>query len=221
MFSKTAIQHSCKYLDIKEGSVLGLGTGRTVEALVDVLHEHGKLKLPEKIVVSSIRTERFLLERQVACELVQHASYIDLYIDGVDAINPEWECLKGKGGAMTGEKLCLDMSRKFVAIYDKQKEVAYFNTQSVLPIEVVSWARSSVGRFLVKLGGRPVLREKKSELGNDIIDCYGLSFAKIFSLDRDIACQPGVVSHGLFVKHKPDATIVIEGESAVWTQGPK
>ena len=212
LFSEQAIQKVVNSFDIRPGMILGVGTGRTVEAWLMACFQKGLLKLPESIIVSSLRSQSFLENLGISSDLMQHASHIDVYVDGVDAINPQWECLKGMGGAMTGEKLCLHMAKTFIVIYDSQKEVPRLTEDMPLPVELVSWARSIFGRMVVGLGGRPILREKKSELGNDIIDCYGLSYAACYELDKKIAYMPGVISHGLFVRRKPDIAIKITGD---------
>ena len=181
------------------GPVLGVGTGTTVEALCAAAHQESFFPRDKTVVVSSIRTQRFLTALGIESVLMAHIARVDLYIDGVDHIDPDWECLKGGGGAMTGEKLCANMADDFVAIYAKEKEVASLASSMPLPVEVVSWARSSLGREIIKMGGKPVLRDGESELGNSIVDCYGLSYAAACKLEEDVAKLCGVIGHGLLI----------------------
>lgn len=211
-YNREALLEAWQQLELaNRGPVLGMGTGTTVEALCAAAHQEALFPRSKTVVASSIRTQKFLSALGIDSVLMAHIERVDLYIDGVDYIDPDWVCLKGGGGAMTGEKLCANMADDFVAIYAKEKEVGALAPSMALPIEVISWARSSLGREMVKMGGKPVLRDKKSELGNPIVDCYGLSFAAACKLEEDIAKLCGVVGHGLFAERRPDGALVLDG----------
>ena len=211
-FDREALVQAWRQLNVTDSQmVLGLGTGSTVEALCRVGCEEGLFPESNHIAVSSIRTQNFLAGLGVESVLMSQVGNIDLYVDGVDYIDPDWVCLKGGGGAMTGEKLCANMAKNFTAIYAKEKEVQALTENMALPVEVVSWARSSLGRAVASMGGRPVLRKGLSELGNHIIDCYGLSYGAARRLEDEIARLCGVVGHGLFADRRPDRALVIEG----------
>ena len=211
-FDRDAMLRAWQQLELSSrGPVLGIGTGTTVEALCAVAYQENLFPENKTVVASSIRTQKFLSTLEVDSVLMAHVSRLDLYIDGVDQIDSDWVCLKGGGGAMTGEKICANMADDFIAVYAKEKEVDTLVSSMALPVEVVSWAQSSLGREIVKMGGKPILRDKKSELGNPIVDCYGLSFAAACKLEGDIGKLCGVIEHGLFAERRPDRALVIDG----------
>ena len=210
--NRDALLRAWQQLELScRGPLLGIGTGTTVEALCAVACQEDLFPDNKTVVASSIRTQKFLSTLEVDSVLMAHVSRLDLYIDGVDHIDHDWVCLKGGGGAMTGEKLCANMADNFVAIYAKEKEVTALAPSMPLPVEVVSWARSSLGREIIKMGGKPVLRDRESELNNPIVDCYGLSYAAARKLEEDIAKLCGVIGHGLFAERRPDRALVVDG----------
>ena len=195
--------------------VLGLGTGTTVEHFCSEMTNMLADGEFAQIAVSSLRTQRFLEKRGIQSVLMRDVSKIDIYLDGVDYIDTDGIYLKGGGGAMTGERLCIDMAERFeILVHEKdasKKCVAHLSPAMPLVIEVVSWARASLGRRILSLGGRPILRNQKTELDNDILDCYGLSYANATEMESTIAQCCGVVGHGLFAKKKPDTIHILEG----------
>ena len=200
--------------ELKPKITLGLGAGSTVLKVVESLKlkDHSSMQ----IVVASTETQKRCLELGIDAELMNTVSHIDTYIDGADEVDEYFCLIKGRGGKMTGEKLCAQMADEFVVLVDETKCVkALGDKWPVVAVEVVPWARSSVARQIVKLGGRPKWREVKSDLENDIIDCFGLNLAKPYDISCQINEMTGVVAHGLFVKECPKVVKVSNGLS-VW-----
>lgn len=197
--------------ELKSKMVVGLGAGSTVLCVVEALSkvDHAQMQ----VVVASIETLKACQAYHIEAELMKSVSSIDCYIDGADEVDPDFLCLKGRGGAMTGEKLCAEMAKSFIVLVDESKCVRYLGQKwPVVPLEVVPWARSSIGRAVVKLGGVPELREQKSNLGNDIIDCHGFDLSEPFTLASTIGQWTGVVSHGLFLEPRPDRVLCCDGQ---------
>lgn len=200
--------------ECKVGMTIGLGAGSTVLKVVDALKDRSHVKM--NIVVASLSTQAHCHRHGIDADLMRAVSHIDLYIDGADEVDPTFCCIKGRGGAMTGEMLCAEMAEDFVVLVDGSKMVRSLGEKwPVLAVEVVPWARSSVGRAMVKLGARPELRSEKSDMGNDIIDCLGVSFAQPYALADKVSQMTGVVGHGLFVHKRPSRVLVSDGQS-VW-----
>lgn len=209
LLAKRVVSHCQKNLKI------GLGAGSTVMYVVDALAE--KFSGSMQIFTAALATQKRCLQLGIAAELMTATANIDVYIDGADEVSPTFCCIKGRGGMMTGESLCVEMAQQFIVVVEDCKVSQYLGQiWPTIAVEVVSWARSSLGRAIVKMGGRPILREQKSELGNYIIDCYDLDLANPGILAREISQMTGVVGHGLFVKHKPDIVYVSDG-IRVWT----
>ncbi len=186
--------------------ILGLGTGTTVEALIEVLVDN-KYAF-KSYVFSSLRTQKFAVSRGLKGCMLHDANGIDLYVDGTDEIDADFIPLKGAGGAMTGEMLCARMAKTFWILAAAPKKVDKLGQTMPLPVELVSWAQSAFARYIVSIGGRPILRPGKSELGNPIIDCHGLNYAEPYTLAKKIEAFPGVIAHGLFVCYRPNTLIL-------------
>src|SRR5699024_504522 len=140
---------------VREGEYLGVGTGSTVNHLIELLAE----RRPELrgCVSSSAETSRRLQAAEFEIVDLNSAGELGVYIDGADEANAHRELIKGGGGALTREKVIAGASRKFVCMIDDSKYVDLLG-RFPLPIEVLDMARSSVARALVKLGGEPELR---------------------------------------------------------------
>lgn len=210
MLGKALVSH------IPQDIILGLGTGTTVEACIKALATSDTR--PKEYVYSSLRTQEFARQYGLQGVLMQDAMNIDLYIDGTDEIDEEFIALKGAGGAMTGEQLCAKMASSFWIIAQANKQVKRLGAKMPLPVEVIPWAQSQFSRFIVSIGGRPILRGAKSELGNPIIDCHGLSFAEPYKLASTIEAFPGVISHGLFVKTRPSKLLLGDESGSKWLE---
>ena len=115
----------------------------------------------------------------------------DVYVDGADEVTEHLAMIKGGGGALTREKIVAQASRKFVCIADASKLVAVLG-KFPLPVEVIPMARSLVAREIVRLGGRPVLREGVvTDNGNVILDVHGLSITDPAGLETRAEPAPG------------------------------
>ena len=116
--------------------------------------------------------------------------------------------IKGGGGALTREKIVAQASRKFVCIADASKLVAVLG-KFPLPVEVIPMARSLVAREIVRLGGRPVLREGvTTDNGNVILDVHGLAITDPVALEGELNQLPGVVTNGLFARRSADVLLL-------------
>ena len=194
---------------IKEGCVLGIGTGSTVNFLIDNL---GAAPKPAQIVSSSVASTSLLEEKGFAVSALGDTGGIDVYIDGADEFTERFTLLKGGGGAHVREKILAYASRKFVVIADESKKVDVLG-KSPVAIEVLRIARSLVARKLVALGGSPTWREGfETDEGNVILDCTGLSIQDSASMERDICSMPGVVDCGICAIRPAD--VILYGTSS-------
>ena len=198
---------ACAALDyIEDNMIVGVGTGSTVNYLIDEL-----AKIKHRIdacVASSKATEARLRALNLPVLDLNAASEVNIYIDGADEVNEQYQMIKGGGGALTREKIIATTSLNFICIVDESKLV---NTLGVFPlaVEVIPMARSFVARELVKLGGDPEYRENFiTDNGNIILDVYNLEFNKGKRLEEAINLIPGVVDNGFFAKRTADKVIV-------------
>ncbi len=191
---------------LRDGMVLGVGTGSTVNALLDQL---GPWKTRLRGAVSSSEGSTARL-RALGIEVLDLNAVPDLgiYIDGADEANPRRELIKGGGAALTREKIIAAAARTFICIVDDTKLVETLG-QFPLPVEVIPMARELVARQLAALGGRPVWRAGIiTGNGNQILDVHGLHISAPRVLENAVNQLAGVVTVGLFAARPADLLIV-------------
>ena len=191
---------------VPEGSVLGVGTGSTVNHFIAAL---GRKRVPIAGAVSSSESSTRLL-KAAGIDVVDLNSSgdLDVYIDGADEATRHLALIKGGGAALTREKIVAAASRRFICIVDRTKLVDVLG-RFPLPVEVIPMARSYVARQLVRLGGQPVLREGvTTDNGNAILDVHNLKITDPKGLETEINQIAGVVANGLFARRGADLLLV-------------
>jgi len=191
---------------IAAGKVLGVGTGSTVNFLIDELAA-SHIKIAGAVSSSDGSTERLKAAGIPVLDL-NDVGEIDTYIDGADETNHRRQLIKGGGAALTREKVIAAAARRFVCIADVSKLVDTLGAFP-LPVEVVPMARAYVCRELARLGGRPVWREQViTDNGNHIVDLHDLRIADPVALENAINQIVGVVTVGLFAARPADLVIL-------------
>jgi ribose 5-phosphate isomerase A len=199
---------------IAEDMVLGVGTGSTVEQLIEAL-KRSKIRL-SGAVSSSQRTSDRLRAIGVDEVDLNSAGDLDLYIDGADQATIDGTLIKGGGAALTREKVLAAASKRFVCIVDDSKMADVLGAFP-LPIEVIPMARSYVARRLVLLGGQPVWREGViTDNGNVILDVHNLRLDDPKGFESTVNQISGVVTVGLFAARRADV-LIIAGDAGVRT----
>lgn len=196
---------------IKAGSILGIGSGSTINYLITAL-ANIKHKI-EGVVAASVETEKRLKQLNIPVLDLNAAGELALYIDGADEVNPQLQLIKGGGGALTREKIIAAASKNFICIIDESKYVGVLGQKS-LPVEVIPMGRSYVARELVKLGGFPIYREKFiTDNGNIILDTQHWDFTDPIKLERLLNNIPGIVCNGLFAQHPANILLMASKNS--------
>lgn len=199
---------------VKDGMIVGIGTGSTANFFID-----GLARIRDRIrgaVASSEASAERLRGHGIPVFELNDVGPLSLYVDGADEVNAHRELIKGGGGALTREKIVAAAARRFVCIADESKLVDVLG-EFPLPVEVIPMARSFVARQLVKLGGRPELRQGvTTDNGNLILDVRGLSIAEPIALEREINDIPGVVTNGIFAL-RPADVLLLGGAAGVRT----
>ena len=195
---------------VREDSVLGVGTGSTVNCFIDALAKSGKRI--EAAVSSSEATTARLQAIGVEVTDMNSAGTLDVYVDGADEFDPWKRLIKGGGGALTREKIVAACSRSFVCIVDESKQVGVLG-RFPLPIEVIPMARSYVARQLVAMGGQPELRQDFITYnGNVILDVHNMDLVDPVEVENRINNMVGVVSCGLFAQRGADVVLMASPE---------
>jgi ribose 5-phosphate isomerase A len=187
-------------------AIVGVGTGSTANHFIDALAEM-KHRIPAA-VASSEATRTRLEGHGIRVIDLNEVDSMPVYIDGADEVNARLHMIKGGGGALTREKIVAAVTDKFVCIADASKKVEVMG-KFPLPVEVIPMAREHVARQLVKLGGRPKLREGfVTDNGNLILDVHGLTIAEPELLEAEIDRIVGVVTNGLFARRGADVLLL-------------
>ena len=185
---------------VQPGSVIGVGTGSTVNCFIDAL-----AAMPQRIkaaVSSSVPSSERLRRHGIEVVDANSVSVLAVYIDGADEIDHAGNMIKGGGAALTREKIVADLAGRFVCIADASKLVTVLG-RFPLPVEVIPMAAAQVARLLRGLGGEPALRAGVvTDNGCHIIDVRGLSITDPAAMEREINQWPGVVSVGIFARNR-------------------
>lgn len=191
---------------VNEDTVIGIGTGSTVNHFIDALAAQ-KSRIRGAVSSSEASTER-LKRHHIEVFDLNAAGDLDIYVDGADESDRHLRLIKGGGAALTREKIIAAASRRFICIADESKLVEVLG-KFPLPVEVIPMARSYVARQLLKLGGHPVWREGIiTDNGNQIIDVHHLKIVDPVGLEAAINQIAGVVTVGLFARRPADVLIL-------------
>ena len=183
------------------GSVVGVGTGSTVNCFIDAL-----ATIQPQIrgaVSSSVSSTERLQAHGIAVLDASQVETLPVYIDGADEIDHAGCMVKGGGAALTREKIVADLAERFVCIADESKLVAVLGRYP-LPVEVIAMAAAQVTRrFAAVYGGQATLRSGvTTDNGNLLLDVRGLAIADPLAMETEINQWPGVVTVGIFARNR-------------------
>lgn len=191
---------------VQPGSVIGVGTGSTVNCFIESL-----ARMPERIaaaVSSSEQSSARLRKHGIAVLDANEVDSLAVYVDGADEIDHQGCMIKGGGGALTREKIVADIAQRFVCIADESKLVARLG-RFALPVEVIPMASALVSRRLRAIGGRPLPRQGfVTDNGAQILDVHGLEIADPAALEAEISQWPGVITVGIFARNRADVCLL-------------
>lgn len=191
---------------VVEGSIVGVGTGSTVNKFIDALAE---MKNRIRGAVSSSEASTLRLQSH-GIEVLDLNDVDDLpvYVDGADEINYYGYMIKGGGGALTREKIIAAQARQFICVADESKLVetlGYFP----LPIEVIPMARAQIERRLLAMDALPRWRKGfVTDNGNHIIDVRGLKITNPQEMECMINQWAGVVTVGIFALQRANVCLL-------------
>jgi len=198
---------------VKDGYIVGLGTGSTARYVVLALGGHVKAGLKIRGVPTSRETAELAKQQGIPLIDQDNAWIIDVAIDGADQVDPNFNLIKGGGGALLKEKIVAASARQFIVMVDHTKRVPVLGGSFPLPIEVVPFGWGSTAREIEALTkSRVVLREQngapfKTESGNLIVDVHIDRIEQPRELEMSLNHIPGIVETGLFV-NRTDILIV-------------
>ncbi|VFP81688.1 ribose-5-phosphate isomerase RpiA [Candidatus Erwinia haradaeae] len=191
---------------VMPGMIVGVGTGSTIAYFIDALASI-KYQIAGTVSSSEVSSAR-LASYGIPILDLNKIKILSLYIDGADEINDKLQMIKGKGAALTREKIIAAVSDYFICVADESKKVNVLG-HVPLPIEVIPMAQKYVERQLMQLGGLPQYRQNViTDNGNIILDVYHLDISDPTLLEKEINAVTGVVTVGLFANRGADMALI-------------
>jgi len=203
---------------IKDGMIIGLGTGSTANLFIDFLSTKVKQEsLNIKVVASSTVSQIRAINSGLSYISLDQIESIDLYIDGADEVTKELEVLKGRGYDLVREKLLAKTSKQFIVIGDKSKMVAKIGEKFPIPIEITPIAWKIAKKLITEISQKCDLRPNAAgdayaitSYGNYVLDCE-FKYDDLSKLASEISQIPGVIEHGIFLDMTHMALIADQG----------
>jgi ribose 5-phosphate isomerase A len=197
---------------VKDGMVVGLGTGSTSAHFVRLLGERVRQGLRVKGVPTSEATRLLALQAHIPLLEIDQVTEIDIDVDGADEVDPQFRLIKGGGGALLREKIIATASKTMIVIADESKAVETLGAFP-LPVEVTQFGFTLTAtkvfaalRATKCKGSEVVLRQSAgtgkafiSDGGNFILDAHALAIPDPEALGSALNQIPGVVEHGMFL----------------------
>ncbi|MCV2364088.1 ribose-5-phosphate isomerase RpiA [Paucibacter sp. DJ1R-11] len=194
---------------VKPGSIVGVGTGSTVDKFIDALAA-SEIKVAGAVSSSVRSTERMKALGIPVLDAAEVQS-LGVYIDGADEIDHGGHMIKGGGAALTREKIVADLAQQFVCIADESKLVQALG-KFPLPVEVIPMAAAQLARRFSVQGGVATLRAGVvTDNGCHILDVTGLQITDPRAFEADVNQWPGVVTVGVFARNR--ASVCLLGTS--------
>lgn len=191
---------------VEAGSIVGVGTGSTVDKFIDALAASG-IKVAGAVSSSVRSTERMKALGIPVLDAAEVQS-LGVYIDGADEIDHGGHMIKGGGAALTREKIVADLAARFVCIADESKLVQALG-KFPLPVEVIPMAAAQIARRFGAMGGVATLRAGVvTDNGCHILDVAGLQITEPRAFEADINQWPGVVTVGVFARNRANVCLL-------------
>ena len=189
---------------VKDGQVVGLGTGSTAAYFIKLLGEKVKGGLRIKGIPTSVRSRNLAQSLDIPLTTLDECQEIDVTVDGADEVDPHLRLIKGGGGALLREKIVASATRTMVVVADASKQVQTLG-KFPLPVEVIRFAQALVAKRIAAMGAQVELRLNPDKTpyvtdeSNHILDCRFGAIQDADRLARELSQMPGVVEHGLFI----------------------
>lgn len=189
---------------IKDGQVVGLGTGSTAAFFIKLLAERVKAGLRVRGIPTSVASQKLAGSLGIPLTTLDEVQEIAVTVDGADEVDPHLNLIKGGGGAMLREKIVASATKKLVIVADASKQVPVLG-KFPLPVEVIRFAEALVAKRIAELGAQVSVRKAPdgqpyiTDENHHILDCRFGEIRDPGKLARQLSDMPGIVEHGLFV----------------------
>jgi ribose 5-phosphate isomerase A len=189
---------------VKDGQIVGLGTGSTAVYFIRLLGEQVKNGLRVRGIPTSERSREQAVGLGVPLTTLDECQEIDVTVDGADEVDAQLRLIKGGGGALLREKIVASATKQLVIVADASKRVPVLG-RFPLPVEVIKFAQAVVLKKIEALGAEVSLRQEAdgkpylTDENNYILDCRFGQIPDADGMARQLSDMPGVVEHGLFI----------------------
>lgn len=195
---------------ITPGSIVGVGTGSTVNKFIDALAAiKGDIRAA---VSSSIASTERLQAIGITVLDANEVESVAVYVDGADEIDGQGYMVKGGGAALTREKIVAALAQRFICIADESKRVEVLG-RFPLPVEIIPMSAKQIARRFAAQGGQAVLRCKDgqpvvTDNGQHLLDVTGLAITDPLAFESEVSQWPGVVTVGVFAHQKASVCLL-------------
>lgn len=200
---------------VQSGMIVGLGHGSTAIWATRRIAELIKSKELTDIlaVPCSAQTEADARELGIPLTTLEEHPNIDLTIDGADEVAPNFDVIKGGGGALLREKIVAQATKREIIVVDESKLSASLGIKWAVPVEVIPFGYGSQKKYLESLGAKVSIRQKSdgttfyTDQGNLILDCNFGAISDAAGLAEQFKQRTGIVEHGLFIRLVSDVIV--------------
>jgi ribose 5-phosphate isomerase A len=189
---------------VKDGQVVGLGTGSTAAFFIKLLAGRVKSGLRIRGIPTSVKSQELAASLGIPLTTLDEVQEIAVTVDGADEVDPQLNLIKGGGGAMLREKIVASATKKLVIVADASKQVPVLG-KFPLPVEVIRFAEALIAKRITDLGAKVSVRQAAdgkpyvTDEGHHILDCHFGEIRDPGKLARQLSDMPGIVEHGLFI----------------------
>ncbi len=192
---------------VEPGMIVGLGFGSTaIYAVREIARKMAEGELDGFIgIPTALQVEREARELGIPLTTLDEHPQVDLTIDGADEVDPQFDLIKGGGGALLREKIVAQASRREIIVVDESKLSDNLGTHFALPVEVIPFGWAPEAAYLESLGASVALRRTENgeptvtDQGNWLIDAEFGPIEDPAALSDQLDRRPGVAAHGLFL----------------------
>ncbi|MED4224594.1 ribose 5-phosphate isomerase A [Neobacillus cucumis] len=217
---KLCAKEAMKY--IHHDFIIGLGAGRNIECLIELLDEEIKNGLKVKVVTPSYDTKRRCVEKGIEVLETYFVDEVDVAFDGCGEVDKNFYASKSGGGVHTKEKLIAAMAKEYILLIDEEKYSDTLSCKYPIALEVIKDSLSYVIKNVKKIGGEPTVRRSSikdgytiTDDGNFLIEVQFQSINDFKELNDHLNNIDGVIGTGLFTKEVTKLIIAVKNDVRV------
>ena len=206
---------------VKDGQVVGLGTGSTAAYFIKLLGEKVKNGLRVRGIPTSVRSKELAESLRIPLTTLDECQEIAVTVDGADEVDPQLRLIKGGGGAMLRERIVASATKQMIVVADASKQVKHLG-KFPLPVEVIKFAQALIRKRIEALGADVQLRMGSdgkpyvTDENHHILDCRFGQIRDPEGLACELSSMPGLVEHGLFIGMASVALFARGSEIVEW-----